>query len=275
MTDDPSDNPQTAPFDTSYRVRTVAPGRGVAWFSDGLALFRTKPAMFTAMGVIALLVYGLVSLIPFLNFIAMELFWPHLAAGMYLAARHARDGAPMAIGDLFEPFRTKTEALLGVGGLYFAATIVLMIVMGILFAMSVDMATLERAMNSPENNPMMAMGNAMSTVLLMILVWLALMIPVAMAFLFAPLLVHQGQVRVMEALRLSFEGCLRNVLPFLVWGLIWLLAFIAMVAVAFIPVVGWLLLLVAMIVLGPVMAANLLEAYRDIYRTSDVSDVTV
>jgi len=61
----------------------------------------------------------------------------------------------------------------------------------------------------------------------------------------------------LEAMQQSFFGCLKNVLPFLLYGVI---LFIASV-IASIPVLlGWL-------ILGPVLAASVYTAYRDIYFT--------
>jgi uncharacterized membrane protein len=53
----------------------------------------------------------------------------------------------------------------------------------------------------------------------------------------------------------SFFGCLKNVVPFLVYGLIGLV----FAVLASIPVgLGWL-------VLGPVLIGSLFASYRDIY----------
>jgi uncharacterized membrane protein len=80
-------------------------------------------------------------------------------------------------------------------------------------------------------------------------------VPVFMAIWFAPALVVFHQFGAMEALKASFDGCLKNIVPFLVQGVILLVASI----VASIPFgLGWL-------VLGPVSFASVYTAYRDIY----------
>ena len=56
----------------------------------------------------------------------------------------------------------------------------------------------------------------------------------------------------------SFSGCLKNIVPFLLYGVVLFVAAI----VAAIPLgLGWL-------VLGPVIAGSLYASYRDIYFTS-------
>jgi len=58
-----------------------------------------------------------------------------------------------------------------------------------------------------------------------------------------------------DALKGSFFGCLKNILPFLIYGLILMVAsFIATIPL----LLGWL-------VLGPVIGASVYTAYRDIY----------
>ena len=72
---------------------------------------------------------------------------------------------------------------------------------------------------------------------------------------FAPALVVFHQLGPVEAMKDSFLGCLRNVLPFLVYGIMFtLLAILATIPLG----LGWL-------VLGPVTVASIYTAYRDIY----------
>jgi uncharacterized membrane protein len=58
-----------------------------------------------------------------------------------------------------------------------------------------------------------------------------------------------------DAMKVSFSGCLRNIVPFILYGLVGLVLGI----VASIPFgLGWL-------VLGPVAIASVYLGYRDIY----------
>ena len=96
------------------------------------------------------------------------------------------------------------------------------------------------------------------TILLAVLVALALLIPVAMAAWFAPALVVLNDMGVGDAIKASFWACLKNIVPFLVYGLI----LFGLAIVASIPFgLGWL-------ALGPTLAASVYAAYRDIFYTS-------
>jgi uncharacterized membrane protein len=91
-----------------------------------------------------------------------------------------------------------------------------------------------------------------------VLAWLvamALSIPIYMALWFAPALVVLRGLAPVAAVKESFFGCLKNVVPFLIYGIVLLVLGI----VAAIPLgLGWL-------VLGPVAIASIYVAYRDIY----------
>jgi len=93
------------------------------------------------------------------------------------------------------------------------------------------------------------------TILLAVLVMTALLLPAVMAVWFAAPLVVFHQLGALEAMKQSFAGCLKNIVPFLLYGAI-LLVFSILASLPLL--LGWL-------VLGPVLAASLYTAYRDIY----------
>jgi uncharacterized membrane protein len=94
-----------------------------------------------------------------------------------------------------------------------------------------------------------------ASVMLAWLVALALSIPIYMALWFAPALVVLREMPPLEAIKASFLGCLKNILPFLVYSIVVMVLGI----VAAIPLgLGWL-------VLGPTLIASVYVSYRDIY----------
>jgi uncharacterized membrane protein len=95
---------------------------------------------------------------------------------------------------------------------------------------------------------------ALSGLLLGVLGGLLLGVPLVMSVWFAPALAALHDLTAFEAMKLSFRGCLRNVLPFLVYGL----AFVVLAVLATLPMaLGWL-------VLTPVMFCSVYASYRDI-----------
>lgn len=88
---------------------------------------------------------------------------------------------------------------------------------------------------------------------------LALIVPVTMATWFAPALVWFRNLEPLDALRQSFLGCWRNVLPFLVYGLI-VLVLMGLAAIPF----G-----LGILIMGPTLVGSTYAAYLDIFPDAD------
>ncbi|HEX9180834.1 MAG TPA: BPSS1780 family membrane protein, partial [Burkholderiales bacterium] len=94
-----------------------------------------------------------------------------------------------------------------------------------------------------------------ATGVLGLLIALALSVPVAAAMWFAPALVMLRGVAPVEAVKESFAACLKNLIPFLVYGV----AGLVLALVASIPFgLGWL-------ALGPVLGISVYTAYKDLF----------
>ena len=229
--------------------RGVAAGRGWGWIAEGWALFRQQPWMWIGVWIVLVVILVALGVIPLLGPIANAVLWPVFSAGLALGCRALAEGESLEFGHLFAGFRERLGTLAGVGALTlvisFAIGVVVVLVMGVGFATMFGGAP-------PETQEA-----AMAT-LLAGLVMLALMLPLFMAIWFAPLLVVFHEHGVLEALKESFTGCLRNIVPFLVYGVI---GFLLMILATIPAALGWL-------VLGPVMVASIYTAYRDIYFTS-------
>jgi len=231
--------------------RGVAAGRGWDWIAAGWELFKKQAGMWIALTLVALVIFVVLAFIPFLGSIASIVLTPVFGAGIVIGCRAIEEGRALEIGHLFAGFKEKLAPLATVGAIYLGAAIVIALVVGLATGASIF------AMMSG-HAPEVATPAAALTVVLALLIMLALLLPVMMAIWFAPpLVVFHGKGAV-EAMQESFTGCLRNIVPFLVYGLVML----ALSLVASIPLgLGWL-------VLGPVLAASLYTSYKDIYLTA-------
>jgi uncharacterized membrane protein len=91
--------------------------------------------------------------------------------------------------------------------------------------------------------------------LIPLLLGLALAVPLVAAIWFAPALVVFHNLSALDAMRASLRGCLRNIVPFLLYGVLALVLAI----VATVPaLLGWLVLL-------PLIVTSLYVGYRDIF----------
>ena len=229
----------------------VAAGRGWDWIAAGWELFKRQAGMWIALALVALVIFVALAFIPFLGSIASFILTPVFGAGVVIGCRAVEEGRPLEIGHLFAGFREKLGPLATVGAIYLGTAVVIALVVGLATGASI-FALMSGA------RPDMATPAAALTVILALLIMLALLLPVVMAVWFAPpLVVFHGKSAV-EAMQESFTGCLRNIVPFLVYGVVML----ALSLLASIPLgLGWL-------VLGPVLAASLYTSYKDIYLTA-------
>jgi uncharacterized membrane protein len=226
--------------------QSVPAGHGWAWIAEAWDLFKRQPGMWIGIIVLLFVIMVGAALIPIVGGLLLSLFGPVFAAGIAIGCKSLESGGELRFGHLFAGFRERTGTLIGVGAVYLAASLVVMLVVGLI--MGVGMFTMMGA----DPQAMEAMG---MTMVLAMLVMMALLLPVFMAvWLAAPLVVFHDH-GVADAMKGSFTGCLKNLLPFLLYGVVLFVLSI----VATIPIgLGWL-------VLGPVLAASVYTSYRDIY----------
>jgi len=220
---------------------------GWTWIAEGWELFKRQPGLWIGIILLLLVIFIAAAFIPIVGNLAMTLFGPVFAAGIMVGCKALDSGEDLELAHLFAGFRERTGTLIGVGALYLAATIAVMLVVGLV--MGVGMMTM---MGGGDPQAVAALG---ITFVLAMLIMLALLIPVVMAvWLAAPLVVFHEHGAI-DAMKGSFSGCLKNILPFLLYSVV---LFVLMI-IATIPVgLGWL-------VLGPVFAASIYASYRDIY----------
>lgn len=243
---------------TLSEPRSTPAGHGWLWISSAFGLFRQAPGTWIGMLLVWVVLIFVAALIPLVNIVAPYLLGPVLTAGFMVGCYALDSGEDLRIGHLFAGFQQQTGRLLALGGLYLLALLLIGgIMLLLMFIFGGSFAALFMGMGDGgqgfggDVDPLM-IGLPF---LLLILVVLALSVPLAMAFWFAPALVMLHDVGVFESVKLSFTGCWRNIVPFLIYGLILL----GLGLVASIPLMlGWL-------VLGPVLAASVYTGHKDIF----------
>jgi uncharacterized membrane protein len=231
-------------------ARTVEAGRGVAWWTEAWALFTRNIGMWVVMSLAMLAVFIVLSFIPVIGSLAGSLVAPAFVGSWMLAARKLEGGGALELNDLFGGFKDKLTPLIVIGALLLAATIVIGLVLTML-----GLGALGGLMAGGAHGSMGGMLAAASTGLFAALVSLALGFVVALAIWFAPALVVFRDMPPIDALKASVAASLKNVGPFLVYGLLYIVAAI----VASIPLgLGWILLL-------PVTMLTVYVSYKDIY----------
>jgi len=234
------------------QIHTVAAGRGAGWLGDGFDYFKRAAGAWLAMAVVMFVIFVALSFIPIIGGLAGQLLAPVFSAGILLGCRQMDEGGTLELGHLFKAFSGNPGPLIVIGALYVVALVALGIFMLILgFVTLGGVATIKSLFNGDAN----ALLQNLPMLLIVILVGAGLYVPVVMAIWFAPALVALGGLSVQDAVRGSFTGCMRNLFPFLIWGIVALVLGI----IATIPMgLGWL-------VLVPMLWASNYVAYKEIF----------
>jgi len=227
--------------------RAVAVGNAFEWLRQGWALFVVNPGLWIAMTIVLLVVLIGLSIVPLVGTLAANLLTPLLAAGMLLVCRKIANGETPQIPDLFAGFKLNTSELVMLGVLYMAALLIIFAIVVVLGGGSLAGGLM---MAQPAG-----IGLAFGGLIFAMLLSLVLSVPLFMAIWFAPALVLFNNMPPVEALKASFNACLKNTLPFLVYGL---LVMVLMFFAALPVFLGFL-------VLVPVLSGSIYASYRDVF----------
>lgn len=226
-------------------------GAGVEWISEGWRLFARAPLMWVISVFVMLVIAIVVGIVPLIGSLALQVAQPVFLAGYVVACRSLETGGDFELEHLFAGFKRNFASLAIVGLIFLAGSLALFLV----FAVFAGFGILMAYMNGGMNDVYPALIASGMSIALGGLVVLALSVPLLMLYWFAPALVMMHDMTPWAAMKASFHGCLKNIIPFIVYGFVMLVLCI----VAMIPVFLGLLVWV------PVLVASTYAAYRSIY----------
>lgn len=231
-------------------IESTPTNRGWDWISEGFGLFRQDPGIWIVNLILFQAIVMLLPLIPIAGSIATWVLQPVLIGGLMIGCQAQARGEKLRVDHLFAGFQQNTKELMLTGVYPVLVGLLLVAVLGVgawvlaSFGQGDELLAWIELLRSP-------LG-----IMLALLIASAIAIPFAMAVWFAPALVVFANMDALDALQASFLGCLRNMLPFLLYGVA---AFVLLVF-ALIP------LGLGLLVLGPTLAASVYTAYRDIFK---------
>lgn len=245
------DKPVDAP-----EPRSVAAIQGWRWIAAGFRLYGKSPLIW----IVFFLIYMVLELaltfsIPVVGAIASALLDPILIAGFMAGCRALELDDELEINHLLAGFRANAVQLAAVGSFYMLGKVLLIVVaMGLAGITIGPMPDVDfSALESMEPAELQQVARHL---MIMGALLLTLLIPLLMAFWFAPALVLFDRMSAKQAMKLSFTACLQNVRPFTVYGLAGGLIFL-LGAIPF----GLGLLAVIPVLFG----TSIYTAYRDIF----------
>ena len=227
----------------------VPASRGISWITEGYGNHVKKSLGAWIGSVLLYVILSIVlSLIPFIGTIGLMLIGPVIMAGFMIGAKEQDEGSDFTFGHLFRGFDAPGQLML-LAVFYLVAMFVVVLVTGAIFGLSLFSMMDQQPLSS---------GDAL-VLLLSLLVMLALMLPVLMAYWFAPALVALEGLSALDAMKQSFIGCLKNIPAMLIYGVVGLVLMI----IATLP------LMLGLIFLMPVLVASMYVGYKDIYRSAE------
>ena len=233
--------------------RSVSIGRGWGWIADGFGHFSRNPGTWILMMFVGLIIMIVLALVPIVGqFAIMGTFYVWLA-GIIIGCREQDKGEDLKLEHLFAGFTSKPVQLILLS--LFMSIIGLIIVVISIGPVYLDLITM-----GPQQDPevMRKLNEKMANpgvFLRSYLIALVCSIPLYMAVWFTPALVVLNDVPVFRAMKLSFLGCLKNILPFLLYFIIGF----------FLYMLSAIPLLLGLLVSIPVFFASLYTSYTDIF----------
>jgi uncharacterized membrane protein len=232
--------------------RTVDSGRGVAWWSESWTLFMKNPGMWLVFGLIVLVGFIVLNFVPLIGGLAAAVLAQVIVGGWVLCARKLDSGESIDVNNLLDIFKDKDKLtpLLVLGVLAAVGSLLIGVVVAVMGGGALFGLVAGAGVRSTGG----MMAGAMLG-MLAVLVGLAMGFVLGMALWFAAALVTFRGLTPVEALKASWSASLANIIPFLVYGLIWIVA----AFIASIPfMLGWLLL-------APLTMLGIYVSYKDIF----------
>jgi hypothetical protein len=246
--------------------------RGWLWLAGGFALFRKNPPLLTLLVVSYWLLVAMINIIPVIGAIAATLCIPAFSVSLMNACRELDQGRPIGPQFLFSGFRENLKTLLMLGSHYLGATIT---ILGI--SAMADGGQLMQMMlgGTPPGEDALSSAQFLAATQLALI----FMVPLMMAYWYAPALAAWHGFPVGKALFFSFIACLRNWRAFLAYAaamvvfgalipgvLLGLLAALSPESVSFFASLFSIPLL---LILAPVLFASFYVSYRDVFVAID------
>ena len=191
---------------------TLPAGRGLRWLVEGFSIFQHRPALLSFLVLGYWLSMAVVSAIPLFGQLASFLLIPAFSVSLMNACRLIDRKEELPPQVLFSGFHRNLQTLLTLGVVYVLATLVILGLSalfdgGLLFRMLVMGETPAREVLDK------------TSVFISAQLTIVLLIPVILAFWFAPVLVAWHDMTAGKSLFFSLVACLRNWRPFLLYSL--------------------------------------------------------
>lgn len=231
--------------------RSVPIGHGWSWIAGGFDHFKKEPGEWIQLTIVGLIIMIVLLLVPFGWFAVLGTTYVWIA-GIMLGCRAQDRGEDFKLKYLFAGFSSKPVQLI------LLALIGISVIAIILGPTYMEMIAMNFRGGHPDPEAMRQLSEKLARHGGFFRTWLVTMVcslPLDMAVWFTPALMVLNDVPLLRALKLSFIGCLKNILPFLLYIIIGMIIYL----LSAIP------LLLGLLVSLPTLMASWYTAYTDIF----------
>ncbi len=243
----------------SYKV--VPAANGFNWVKDAAELLRGNFVRWLVLFLLYFILF-LASNIHVIASLTFLLLNPVMWAGIFLAGASTVAKLEWTLGILFEPLKKNGQTLIRLGLLITAVNYLIVLALFSHLSTIIDMEALEKvrlAMNETQDmTPFFEFFSdpvQVKDIMLAFLIALLVALPITMAGWFAPVLIMEKNLSVVQALKTSFQACSSNFLAFLIYGIIGFILLMFVVMTVYIGV----------IFVGPLFIASYYCSYEDIF----------
>jgi len=263
MTREPDPNPYATPtarvlsndmHAAFVQSRRLAPWAWTRWYAHGWEQFIDNPFAWMGATFAFVVICAVVLIVPLGQLAAQALQFIFLG-GLLLGCREHDAGGHFGFRYLFEGFASHGGQLALIGVLCTAAFI------GFFLLVGVGVGISGLALSLADWTSFASLTHAAIPALALLVVLLIFLSVLGMAVWFAPALVVLYGVSAMSALKMSYQGFLRNVIPLTFFGLVWI----------FFALCASLLLGLGYLVLIPVTIGAVYASTREVFDASVAS----
>lgn len=226
-------------------------GQGMAWYGCGWNFFKQGASVWVLTAIVFLVIGFACSLIPAIGPMVFMLLVPLLISGFYFGADDIRQGRSVQMGTLFQAFfddEARTPLLI-LGGLFLGLMIAFALI--VMLMVGPGMMSMGPASDDIAPRHLLPRGLGMGFVVMMLV-----QVLIAMCMFFAVPLTAFDKVAPVEAIKTSFQATVRNILPFLLF----IIVYIVLAFIASIP------FFLGFIVLLPIAFCSIYCAYRGVFK---------
>jgi uncharacterized membrane protein len=241
--------------------RVCGAGAGWTWIAQGWRLFAAAPVMWIVTLLLLVIISFAMMLVPFLGHLALQVLTPVFGGGLMLACAAVETTGNFELGELFGGFRRRFGSLAAVGLLFLVGQVLIVIVCLGIVGFGTIAGVAGMLVTGDTEHAAQALLATGASFALAALVAAALYVPLLAAVWLAPALIVMHGVGAGRAMAASFSACLRNFLPFLVYGFV-MMVFAILAAIP---------LMLGYLVWIPVAITSTYASYRGIFTRDEVT----